>query len=130
MKHEPEDPYAGWLVRIATSDSDQPEFERLRKGIIEVLNKFGGYLPAIDDILVEQIASCTIYWKNAEVFLDAQTATEHTYARIADTKMKFQKMIEAAMRELALSRRDRLSQQGQTEFTSQLRGAILKAQKT
>jgi hypothetical protein len=130
LKPEAEDPYAGWVVRIATSDHDQPEFERLRKGIIEVLNKFGGYVPAVDDILVDQIASCTIYWKNAEVFLDAETATEHTYARIADTKIKFQKMIEAAMRELALSRRDRLTQKAQTEFTSQLREAILKAQKT
>lgn len=130
MKPEAEDRYAGWLVRIATSDHDQPEFERLRKGIIQVLNKFGGYVPAVDDILVDQIASCTIYWKNAEVFLDAETATEHTYTRIADTKMKFQKMIETAMRALALSRRDRLSQQGQTEFTSQLKEAILKAQKT
>jgi hypothetical protein len=116
-------------IRIATTSEDQPELDRIKKGIIKLLKKFGGYEPALDDILVEQIASSTIYYKRAERFLDATSATEFTYARIADSKMKLQKMIETAMQELALSRRDRLTQQGQTDFTRQLQEAIAKAKK-
>jgi hypothetical protein len=114
-------------IRIATSDEDKPEYERLKNGIIKLLKKFGVYEPALDDILVEQIASSTIYYKKAEKFLDITSATELSYARIADSKVKLQKMIETAMRELALSRRDRLNQQSQTDFTRQLQEAIAKA---
>lgn len=116
-------------IRIATSDEDQPELERLKNGIIKLLKKFGGYEPALDDILIEQIASSTIYWKKVERFLDTASATEYTYASIADSKVKWQKMIDTAMRELALSRRDRLNQQSQTDFTRQLQEAIAKAKK-
>ncbi|MGP8069415.1 MAG: hypothetical protein ACLP5V_05950 [Candidatus Bathyarchaeia archaeon] len=116
-------------IRIATRSEDQPELERLQKGIIKLLKKFGVYEPVLDDILVEQIASSTIYYKRAEKFLDATSATEYTYASIADSKVKLQKMIETAMQELALSRRDRLTQQGQTDFTRQLQEAIAKAKK-
>ena len=62
-----------------------------------------------------------------EAFLDADTATEYTYSRMIDAKLKLEKAIEAELRELALSRRERLDQQGQGEFWSQLREAILKS---
>jgi hypothetical protein len=126
LTRKPED-YEELHVRIATSDEDRPELERLRKGIIKALKKFGVYEPALDDILVEQIASSTIYWKRMERFLDSASATEWTYARITDSKLKTQKMIEDAMRELALSRRERLSQKGQTDLARQLTEAIAKA---
>jgi hypothetical protein len=116
-------------VKCATSDEDRPEYERLRKGLISLLIKFGGYEPFLDDILVDQIASSTIYWKKLEAFMDAKTATEHTFVRMADSKMKFQKMIETAVRELALSRRDRIGQQGEVDLTRKLREAIDKARK-
>ena len=125
MTPKPEDSEGG--IRIATSDADKPEYERLKNGIIKLLEKFGGYEPALDDILVEQIASSTIYWKKMEQFLDAASATEYTYVRIADSKVKWQKTIETAMRELALSRRDRLNQQGQTDLTRLLAESIAKA---
>jgi len=114
-------------LQIATSNRDRPEYERLRKGIIKLLEKFGVYEPALDDILVGEIASSTIYYNNAEKFLDAANANELTYSRIIDCKLKCQKMIETAIRELALSRRERLSQQSQTDFTRQLQEAIAKA---
>ncbi len=116
-------------IRIATSDEDKPEHERLKKGIIKLLNKFGGYEPDLDDIFVEEIASSTIYYKKIEQFLDTASATEYTYASIADSKLKWQKTIQTAMRELALTRRDRLDQKDQTNFTRQLQEAIDKAKK-
>jgi hypothetical protein len=119
--------HEGGGIRIATSDEDKPEHERLRKGIIQLLKRFGGYEPALDDILIEQIASSTIYYKKIERFLDTASATEYTYASIADSKVKWQKTIQTAMRELALSRRDRLSQQDQTNLTRLLKEAIAKA---
>ena len=121
--HWPED----MLIRTATTDEDRPEVERLTKGLIKILKKFGSYEPEVDDIQVSQIATCTIYSKKSEKFLDAPTATEHTYSRVVDTKTKLQKMIDTAIRELSLSRRDRLNQQGQTDLTRQLQEAIAKA---
>ena len=125
MTPEPE-PAEG-TIRTATADDDKPEYERLKKGIIKLLRKFGLYEPDLDDILIEQIASTTIYWKKIEQFLDTASATEYTYASIADSKVKMQKMIETAIQQLALSRRDRLNQKDQTNFTRQLQEAIAKA---
>jgi len=118
------------FVKSCTADEDQPEYERLRKGLVNLLNKFGGYEPSLDDILVAQIASCTIYWRKLESFMDAKTATEHTFVRMTDSKLKMQKMIETAVRELALSRRERIGQQGEVDLTRKLREAIEKAKKT
>ena len=113
-------------IRIATSDEDKPELERLRKGIIKLLKKFGGYEPALDDILIDEIASSTIYYKKAEQYLDTASATEHTYASIADSKVKLQKTIQTALRELAVSRRDRLDQQSQANLTQLINENIAK----
>ena len=113
-------------VGIATSDEDRPELERLRKGMIKALQKRGGYMPEIDDILVDQIARSTIHWQKLETFLNAQSANEYTYARVADSKLKFLKMIETDLRELALNRRDRIDQQGEADLKNKLRAEIMK----
>lgn len=112
------------LTRIATTNDDRPEVERLRKGLIKILKKFGSYEPEVDDIQVSQIATCTIYSKKSEKFLDAPTATEHTYSRVVDMKAKLQKMIDTAMRELALSRRDRLGEHGEEDLMKKIREKI------
>jgi hypothetical protein len=56
VRDEKEDP--NWdmlLIKIATASEDQPQYERIRKGLIKVLRKFGGYEPAVDDIHIEHI---------------------------------------------------------------------------
>lgn len=128
MRHERNinNPPEEMSIRIATSDEDRPELEKLKKGIITALQKFGGYEPEIDDILVDQIASSTIYWKKLETFLDAHNANEYTFARVADSKLKFLKMIETNLRELALNRRDRIGQQGEADLMKKLRAQIMK----
>ena len=117
-------------VRVAATLTDLPEIHRLRKGVVKVLEKFGGYEPEVDDIWVNQIASFTVYLKKCEAFLDAETATEHTYLRVADTQLKFQRIIENAMHELALSRRDRIGTQAEADFTGKLKEAIEKMKKS
>jgi hypothetical protein len=117
------------LVKVATSSEDEPQYERIRKGLIKVLKKFGGYEPAVDDIHIEQIASSTIYSKKTEQFLDAANADEHTYSTIIDSKLKLQKMIESALHQLALNRRDRVGQNKELDLMKQLREAIQNAVK-
>jgi hypothetical protein len=103
---------------------DVPEYERTRYALVKVLEKAGGYEPAIDDILIDQIARTAIQAKNAEVFLDSKQSTVDTYSVVADSKLKFMKIIETSTRELALSRRDRLGKQTQTDVMEQIRQAI------
>jgi hypothetical protein len=117
-------------ISVATKAEDEPAVKRLKKGIIKVLRKFGGYEPEVDDIWVDEIATCTIYSKQTERFLDADTATEHTYSRVVDMRLKFQKMIENAMHHLAITRRDRIEIQGESDLKMKLREAIEKAEKT
>jgi hypothetical protein len=122
MEPQPED----MGIKIAGSVKDLPEIERLTAGIVKVLRKFGGYEPEVDDIWVNQIATYTVYLKKAEIFLDAETATEHTYIRVADIQLKFQRIIENAMHQLALSRNDRMGQQAEADLIGKLRETIEK----
>lgn len=115
------------LVHIAARVEDIPEIERVANGIIKILKKFGRYEPEVDDIWVYRIANATFYLKKTECFLDAPTATEHTYSRITEIQTKQQAMIEHAMEQLALSRRDRT--QGEADFKRRLREEIEKASK-
>jgi hypothetical protein len=48
---------------------------------------------------------------------------------VTDTKLKLSKIVEKAMRELALSRRDRLSNQSQAGIMTELREALLRGLK-
>jgi hypothetical protein len=123
------DPPEDLRVVICGTAKDLPELNRIKKGLIKALREFGGYVPEVDDLLVDEIASNTIYWKKAELFLDADTATEMTYARVADARMKFQAMIDSAMKQLALTRRDRLNQQEQGDLMARMRELIQKAKK-
>jgi len=115
------------FVSVATKQKDQPELKRLMKGIIKILKKHGGYEPEVDDIWVRQIATATIYLKETEKFLDAPSATEHTFTRVTDMQLKWQKIIENAMTHLAISRRDRIGPQNASDLETQLREALTKA---
>ena len=108
---------------------DVPEYERTRNALVRVLEKAGGYEPAIDDILVDQIARTAIQAKNVEVYLDSKRPTVDTYAVVADSKLKLMKIIENLTRELALSRRERLGKQTQSDVMEQIKQALEEAEK-
>jgi hypothetical protein len=116
-------------VRVALLEKDTPEYDQIRRELIKVLQRLGGYEPAADDIFVDQIARNAIYSRKVEFFLDAATANEHTYAAVTDTKLKLSKIVEKAMRELALSRRDRLGNRNQANIMTELREALLRGLK-
>jgi hypothetical protein len=98
----------------------------MRRELVETVEKLGGYEPAVDDIHIDMIVSHLIYLRKIEAFLNAETATEYTYASVADSKVKLEKIIENAIRELAISRRDRLTSQTQANLMTELREAMLR----
>jgi hypothetical protein len=118
------------LVNVALlTEEDMSEYDRIRRELIKVLERLGGYEAAADDIFVDQIARNAIYSRKVEFFLDTPTANEHTYAAVTDTKLKLSKIVEKAMQQLALSRRDRLSNQSQANIMTELREALLRGLK-
>jgi hypothetical protein len=117
------------LVKVALLEKDTPEYDQIRRELIKVLERLGGYEAAADDIFVDQIARNAIYSRKVEFFLDASTANEHTYAAVTDTKLKLSKIVEKAMQELALTRRDRLGNRNQASIMTELREALLRGLK-
>jgi hypothetical protein len=106
------------------TEKNRPEYERTRNAIVKALQRMGGYEPAIDDYYVDEIARNAIYAKKIETFLDSDTANVDTYSSVAYTKQKFAKMIENAIHQLALNRRDRLGNQTQSDMMRELRKAL------
>lgn len=108
------------------TEDERVEYERLKRELPEVLKKLGGYEPAVDDICIDQIAKATIYSRRVEIFLDSDTATEYTYSRVTDIKLKLWKTIDDAIRELAVSRRDRIAKETESGLMNELREAMLR----
>jgi hypothetical protein len=103
------------------TEKDLAEYDRTRTPIVKALEKMGGYMPAVDDYYVDLIARTMIYAKKAERFLDADTANVETFASVAYTQLKFSKIIETAIRQLALNRCDRLGKETQSDVINELR---------
>jgi hypothetical protein len=115
------------VVKVALlTMKDQLEYERIRNELVKVLQKMGGYKPAVDDIYIDQIARIAIYAKRAELYLDTDTATLDTYFRVTDTKLKQAKMIDTAIHQLARARRDRIGKQTESSLMNQLRQAVMR----
>lgn len=120
----------GWVFKEELiTEKDAPEYERMKSGLVKVLNRLGGYEPAVDDIHVDEIARHVIYMNRVELYLDSGNATEETYTVVADSKLKFMKMINDAIRELALSRRDRLGKRIESSLEKELRESFLRVMK-
>jgi hypothetical protein len=121
--------FPSMIVEVAMLEKDRPEYVQIRRELIKVLDRLGGYEPAADDIFVDEIARTAMYARKVEFFLDAPTANEHTYAAVTDTKLKLSKIVENSMRELALTRRYRLDNRKQVSIVTELREALLRGLK-
>ena len=109
---------------------DRPEYERTKSEIVNVLKQMGGYIPAIDDILVDDLIRAAIFSHNAEIFTDSDTADADMYSRVADIKLKQSKSIERALHQLALARRERLNKQTEGDFVEKLKQVLERAPET
>ena len=105
---------------------DSLEYQRTRGELVKVLEKIGGYEPAVDNIYVDQIARTAVYAARVEIFLDSDGADVETYSRVTAAKLKFSKIIDNAIHQLALSRRDRMGKQTQANLEKVLQEALLR----
>jgi hypothetical protein len=111
------------------TEKDAKEYETIRNNLINELKKLGSYEPEVDDLQIDTIARATIYLRNTEKQLDSPTANAETYSRAIDSQAKLRKMIESAMHELALTRRERLAAKAGKAGEGELQRLILEALK-
>lgn len=107
-------------------DHDAAEYTRMKHALVNTLEKYGGYEPAVDEISIDQMLRSTIQSRKIDAFLNTDTATEYTYTRVIDSRVKLAKIIDTAMQQLAISRRDRLTNQTQTTLLRELKNTILR----
>jgi len=110
------------------TEKDAKEYESIKTGLIAKLKKLGSYEPEIDDLHIEAIAKATVYMRHSETLLDSEKAGAETYSRVTDAQAKMRKMIENALHELAVTRRERILSETdkatQNEFTKVLLEAL------
>ena len=102
------------------------EYSAIRSRLTEVLERSGGFEAGIDGLYVDQVASNTIFLRKADNFLMSNKANEYTFVRVADAKVKLAKIIDNALNQLAISRRNRLINQTEAGLMTELREAILR----
>lgn len=108
---------------------DASEYNRIRGELVKVLERMGGYEPAVDDKYIDRIARLTIYTNKVEMYIDSNNATVDTYVKVTDIKLKQSKMLDMAINQLALARRDRLGKQTESSLMNELREAMLRGMK-
>lgn len=113
-----------WKIALLT-EKDADEYNRIRNELIKVLERMGGYEPAFDDIHIDRIARMAIYTNKVEWYADSEIATLDTYAKVTDIKLKQSKIIDSAINQLAIARRDRLGKQTESSLMNELREAML-----
>ncbi len=106
---------------------DAAEYEGIKAGLIARLKRMGSYEPEIDDLHIDAIARATIYLKHTETLLDSDKANEETYSRVTDAQAKLRKIVENALRELAVTRKERMAAQTGRATEEELTKAILEA---
>ncbi len=111
------------------TEKDALEYDRIKDGRVTVLEKLGGYEPAVDDIHVDMIARALIYAKKSEAYLDSETTSADYYVIVADIKLKLAKIIDNAIQALAVSRRDRIGKQTEASLKREMKEAFLKVMK-
>ena len=129
MKSEAQrDKRAPYKVPLIT-EKDAKEYEAVKAGLISELKKLGSYEPEVDDLQVDAIARATIYMRNVEKVLDSEKADTEAYSRVADSQVKLRKIIEIALQELAITRKDRIATQAGKVGEEELAKLILEALK-
>lgn len=111
------------------TEKDAKEYEAIKAGLISELKKLGSYEPEIDDLHIDAIARATIHLRNTEKLLDSKKANEETYSRVTDAQAKLRKIIESALHELAVTRRERIATQAGKAGEEELAKLILEALK-
>jgi vacuolar-type H+-ATPase subunit H len=111
------------------TEKDAKEYEGIKAGLIGELKKLGSYAPEIDDLHIDAIARATIHLRNAEKLLESEKANKETYSRVTDAQAKLRKIIESALHELAVTRRERIATQAGKAGEEELARLILEALK-
>lgn len=111
------------------TEKDANECETIKNGLMKELKKLGAYEPEVDDLQIEAVARATIYMRNLERLLDSEKASMEAYSRATDAQAKLRKIIESALHELALTRRERIAVQAGKAGEEELAKRILEALK-
>ncbi len=111
------------------TEKDANEYEAIKAGLVSELKKLGSYEPEVDDLEVDAIARATIYMRNLEKLLDSEKANPETYSRVTDSQAKLRKIIETALHELAVTRKERITTQAGKMGEEELAKLILEALK-
>jgi hypothetical protein len=111
------------------TEKDAKEYETVKAALIRELKKLGSYEPEVDDLEIEAIARATIYMRNLEKLLDSENANEETYSRVTDSQAKLRKIIDTALQELAVTRKERITTQAGKAGEEELARLILEALK-
>jgi hypothetical protein len=111
------------------TEKDAEEYEAIKAGLVAELKKLGSYDPEVDGLEIDAIARATIYMRNMEKLLDSEKPNPEIYSRVTDSQAKLRKIIETALHELAVTRKERISTQAGRAGEEELARLILEALK-
>jgi len=104
---------------------ESEEYRRIRKNLINALERSGNYVPELDDLLIDRIAGAEIQSKSIQSIADLDTSII-TRMRLVDMEAKLAKIIDNATYQLSISRRDRLANRIQTSLEEEFRETLRK----
>jgi hypothetical protein len=92
--------------------------------LVSALKRLEGYNPDLDLPLIEEVARSAAFIKRGETYLNRKNCSPETYAGISDGMAKHASRMRQAMKELAVTRAERMRCQSATAFAAELKAAV------
>jgi hypothetical protein len=100
------------------------DVQRVIDKLAAALKRLEGYDPDFDLPLIEEVAHSAAFVKLGEAYLRREDCTPETYASISDGMAKHASRMRQAMKELAVTRTERMRHQSATAFVAELKEAV------
>lgn len=100
------------------------DIQQVISKLVSALKRLEGYDLDLDLPLIEEVARSAAFIKLGETFLCKKNCSPETYSSISDGMAKHASRMRQAMKELAVTRAERLLNQSATAFAAELKEAV------
>jgi hypothetical protein len=108
-----------WEKICKIEEKDRDKLNKLIDDLTKAIKGLGNYVPVFDDLLINIIARSIIYAEKAEHWIDTSEEID-VHSSAVDIIAKNRAMMNAAIENLAISRKERLKQKTAEEVKDEI----------
>lgn len=105
-------------------DDPEVDIQLVIGKLVSALKRLEGYDPDLDLPLIEEVARSAAFIKRGEAYLNRKDCSPETYSSISDGMAKHASRMRQAMKDLAVTRAERMRYRSATAFVAEFKEAV------